>query len=295
VEYHQANGGGHVLALGTGLVANHGDAWSFTLRELTRWLAALWSEDHTGAKNIEADSLERVTQLGTRTGELHLALATPTGNADFDPEPLTAADAKTLADDILVSGEQIARLITARLDALPSPELGQRFLAVEPVLHARIKSLARPLTVAKIRTHGDYHLGQVLETGGDFAIIDFEGEPLRALTVRREKRSPFRDVAGMLRSFDYAAHAALESQAPHRAMLAPQAGEWAAKAARAFLNAWSKTTRGAIFRSAIAAEEKRLREAFLLEKALYEVLYEINNRPTWLHIPLHGVLSLLEK
>jgi len=98
----------------------------------------------------------------------------------------------------------------------------------------------------------------------------------------------------MLRSFDYSAHAALESQAPHRALLAPQADQWPAKARRAFLDAWLHTTRGALFRAATPAEEDRLLEAFLLEKALYEVVYEINNRPTWLHIPLHGVLALLE-
>jgi len=294
VEYREANGHCHVLALATGLVPNQGDAWSFTLRELTRWFAALWAEDHTGAENIEAESLARVVQLGTRTGELHLALAASMDDPDFAPEPFTATDAQALAGNILSSAEQIARLITARLDTLPLPDLGRRFLAAEITLRARVESLGLPLTAAKIRTHGDYHLGQVLETGDDFVIIDFEGEPLRSLAVRREKRSPFRDVAGMLRSFDYSAHAALESQAPHRALLAPQADQWPAKARRAFLDAWLHTTRGALFRAATPAEEDRLLEAFLLEKALYEVVYEINNRPTWLHIPLHGVLALLE-
>lgn len=295
VEYREANGHCHVLSLATGLVPNHGDAWSFTLRELTHWFAALWGEDHTAAKNIESELLARIAQLGTRTGELHLALAAPTTDPDFAAELLTTPDAKALADNILDSADQIGRLITARLDALPSPELGRRYLAAEPTLRSRVASLAAPLTAAKTRTHGDYHLGQVLETGGDFVIIDFEGEPLRSLTARRGKRSPYRDVAGMLRSFDYAAHAALDSQAPHRAVLAPQAEEWTARAQSIFREAWLKTTQGASFRAATEVEERRLLNAFLLEKALYEVLYEINNRPTWLHIPLHGVLALLER
>jgi trehalose synthase-fused probable maltokinase len=295
VEYREANGHGHVLSLATGLVPNHGDAWSYTLRELTHWFAALWGEDHAAAKNIESELLARIAQLGTRTGELHLALAAPTTDPDFAAEPLCNLDAKALADNILDSADQIGRLITARLDALPSPELGRRYLAAEPSLRSRVASLAAPLTAAKTRTHGDYHLGQVLETGSDFVVIDFEGEPLRSLAARREKRSPYRDVAGMLRSFDYAAHAALDSQAPHRAVLAPQADEWTSRAQSIFREAWLKTTHGASFRATTEVEEKRLLDAFLLEKALYEVLYEINNRPTWLHIPLHGVLSLLEK
>jgi trehalose synthase-fused probable maltokinase len=295
VEYRETHGHCHVLSLATGLVANHGDAWSFTLRELTHWFAALWGEDHTGAKNIETELQARIAQLGMRTGELHLALAAQTADPDFAAEPLSAPDAKGLAENILDSADQIGRLITARLDALPSPELGRRYLTAEPALRSRVASLAAPLTASKTRTHGDYHLGQVLETGSDFVIIDFEGEPLRSLAARREKRSPYRDVAGMLRSFDYAAHAALDSQSPHRAMLAPQADEWTARAQAIFREAWLKTTQGAPFRAATEVEEKWLLDAFLLEKALYEVLYEINNRPTWLHIPLHGVLGLLEK
>ena len=278
------------------MVPNHGDAWSFTLGELGRWFAALWAEDHAGATRIEAESLSRAAQLGSRTGELHLALATEPLDPDFAPEPLTAMDGKTLADSILASAEQITALLNARLETLPSParELATRFLAAEPALRTRAKSIAPPFTTAKVRTHGDYHLGQVLETGGDFVIIDFEGEPLRSLATRREKRSPFRDVAGMMRSFDYAAHSALDSQTPHRAVLAPHADLWPAKAQRAFLDAWLKTTQGALFRAATPEEEDRLLEAFLLEKALYEVVYEINNRPAWLPIPLRGVLALLE-
>jgi trehalose synthase-fused probable maltokinase len=252
----------------------------------------LQSGDVKGAAKIEAESLERASQLGSRTGELHLALASETSDPDFSAEPLTENDNRTLSDSILTSARQVLGLIAAKRTSLPSParELAERFVALEPTLLGRTTALATSVAGAKIRTHGDYHLGQVLETGGDFVIIDFEGEPLRSLATRREKRSPLRDVAGMLRSFDYAAHAALES---HRE-LSSQAAQWSAKAQLAFLDSWLLATDGAAFRSPVRPDEDRLLEAFLLEKALYEVIYEINNRPTWLPIPLRGVLTLLE-
>jgi maltose alpha-D-glucosyltransferase / alpha-amylase len=292
IEYRDAHGHACVLALATGLVRNNGDAWSFTLGELKRWFDALLAGDEPGAAVIEAETLTRVAQLGARTGELHLALATETAEPDFAAEPLSPPDFSALTESILASAKQVLRLITTRLATLPSParELAKGFAALEPALLARARFLTTPLTAAKTRTHGDYHLGQVLETGGDFVIIDFEGEPLRSLATRREKRSPFRDVAGMLRSFDYAAHAALEAHAT----LSAQAARWSAKAQRTFLEAWLATTNGAVFRAAARADEDRLLDAFLLEKALYEVVYEINNRPTWLPIPLRGVLRLLE-
>jgi maltose alpha-D-glucosyltransferase / alpha-amylase len=294
--YRDAGGHASVLALATGLVPNNGDAWSFTLQALCRWFTALLETDVVGAAKIETESLLRAAQLGTRTGEMHLALAAPTTDQDFSPGPLTATDGCALAESILASARQVAGLMTSKLETLPDParDLALRFLQAEPALQSRAASLATAATAAKTRTHGDYHLGQVLETGGDFVIIDFEGEPLRSLATRREKRSPFRDVAGMLRSFDYAAHAALDAQPVHQTTLSAHANAWSAKAQRAFLDAWLATTAGAVFRAATSVQETHLLDAFLLEKALYEVVYEINNRPTWLPIPLRGVLQLLE-
>ena len=227
---------------------------------------------------------------------MHLALASETSDPDFAAEPLSHTDGKALATSVLTSAKQVLGLIAAKLAALPEPARGlaSRLVALEPALRSRAEAVSSSISAAKTRTHGDYHLGQVLETGGDFVIIDFEGEPLRSLATRREKRSPFRDVAGMLRSFDYAAHAALESHIKDHATLAPHATQWSAKVQLAFLEAWLATTNGAVFRAVATAQEDCLLEAFLLEKALYEVVYEINNRPTWLPIPLRGVLTLLE-
>ena len=297
IEYRDAEGKACVLSLATGLVPNKGDAWSFTLGELKRWFEALRSGDTAGAEKIEDESMKRAAQLGTRTGEMHLALAGETSDPDFAAEPLSAVDGKALSESVATSARQVLDLIAAKLDTLPEPAhgLARRFVALKPTLLAHAEALRATVAAAKTRTHGDYHLGQVLETGGDFVIIDFEGEPLRSLTTRREKRSPFRDVAGMLRSFDYAAHAALDAEGENRvALLSEEAERWSAEAQLEFLDAWVAATEGAAFRALTRAEEDRLLEAFLLEKALYEVVYEINNRPTWLPIPLRGVLRLLE-
>ncbi|HEY3898879.1 MAG TPA: putative maltokinase [Chthoniobacter sp.] len=294
IEYQGEDGQNCVMSLATGLVPNNGDAWSFALRELARWFAAHLAGNVTEAAKIEQNCLARAAQLGTRTGELHLALASDPSDPDFSPQPLGARDGQELAEGILASAELVYNLIASKLDALPDParNLAQRFLSAAPALRSRALSI--PANVAKVRTHGDYHLGQVIETGGDFVIIDFEGEPLRSLATRRERRSPFRDVAGMLRSFDYAAHAALDAQPMHQETLAGPAANWSVKAQQAFLDAWMAVTRNAVFRAANPQEEQALLEAFLLEKALYEVVYEINNRPTWLPIPLRGVLRLID-
>jgi len=162
---------------------------------------------------------------------------------------------------------------------------------MEGDLMARLRSLLlRPITATRIRTHGDYHLGQVLWTGGDFMIIDFEGEPARPLAERRLKRWPLRDVAGMLRSFDYAVHSALR---PRRKGDLALGKAWLQKVTAAYLAAYYQTAGTASFLPADDTGRQVLLDAFLLEKAFYEVKYELNNRPTWVGIPLKGILGLM--
>jgi len=296
LEFRRTGRVPQVLALATGMVANDGDAWSLTLRELTRQLECELAGDADGAARIEAAYLARAAQLGERTGALHLALAGDGEDADFAPEPLTAGDFAALAETVRTTADRVLTGIAGRLDALDPATRGlaSELLAAEPVLRARIAAFdAPPVAAAKTRTHGDYHLGQVLNAGGDFVIIDFEGEPAKPLAERRCKRSPLRDVAGMLRSFHYAAHSALATCAERRAELEPPAERWHERAREAFLDAWLATTAGAVFVPAERADFARLLDAFLLEKALYEVSYELNNRPAWLGIPLRGVLRLL--
>jgi trehalose synthase-fused probable maltokinase len=294
IEYRSNNGEVCVLGLATGLVPNRGDAWSFMLGGLKSCFAGFLAGQ--SGVHLEQDLMLRVGQLGLRTSELHLALAGETTDPDFSLEPLTPADGRALAGGILALRQGASELLRTKLDTLPAQAqaLARRFLALEAEITTCAEAIAASIEGAKIRTHGDYHLGQVLETGSDFVIIDFEGEPLRPLAVRREKRSPLRDVAGMMRSFDYAAFSAVDAQREQTEALSSYAAKCSADAQTTFFNTWLGVTNGAVFRAAEPAQEFRLVEVFLLEKALYEVLYEINNRPTWLPIPLRGVLRLLE-
>jgi len=148
-----------------------------------------------------------------------------------------------------------------------------------------------------MRIHGDYHLGQVLFTGNDFIIIDFEGEPARSISERRLKKSPLADVAGMLRSFHYAAYSATFKQIfrpEDMRILQPWADFWYSYVGSVFLNAYLRTADGAPFLPQDGDEFEFLLKDFILEKAVYEIGYEINNRPNWLIIPLKGINQLLD-
>lgn len=275
LEWPLACGTPALLAIATAAVPNRGDAWSYTLAELRDFYRRA-ACDPSDVLVAAGPFLDRIVQLGTRTGELHVALAGDTTNTDFTPEPLTGADLTTLCDSVLRLWDEVSTSVSGEY-ASRVRERAQAFATHQ-------------ISAVKTRTHGDYHLGQVLETGGDFVIIDFEGEPARPLVERRRKQSPVRDVAGMLRSLHYAAHAARPDETDH-AMRSAEA--WTAVAERTFLNAWRAATAGAAFRPATDADLDFLLRAFLLEKALYEVRYELNNRPTWLHIPLRGLHRVL--
>jgi trehalose synthase-fused probable maltokinase len=298
VEYRGADGGTRVLALALGMVPNDGDAWSFTLRHLAEYFARIRAGDLTGAAQLQSTYLAAAAQLGTRTGALHRALAADATTPGFVPEELTPGDCTALATTLRLAVQQVRTLFTERWATLDpdTQALAQRLRDAESTLLTRADALTALSTLAaKTRTHGDYHLGQVLHGPDGFVIIDFEGEPMAPLAERRRKMSPFRDLAGMLRSFHYAAHAALEPLGDARATLATDAEAWAHHAQQTFLEAWLAATRGAVFRDPDPATERTLLDAFLLEKALYEIRYEVNNRPTWLAIPLRGVLALIER
>jgi trehalose synthase-fused probable maltokinase len=276
-----------LLAIAIAAVPNRGDAWSFALAELRDFHSRAGSEATRDADHVRAIAgpfLARIAQLGTRTGALHVALGSATAHPDFAPEPVAESDLTQLRNAVLSLWEEV-------FAAAPA-EHRETLAEVTPRVCDRALAFARRSIVAtKTRTHGDYHLGQVLETGGDFIIIDFEGEPARPLAERRRKQSPVRDVAGMLRSLHYAAHAARPDDSPH---VIAWAEAWTALAERTFLDAWRAATVGASFRPASDADLDFLLRAFLLEKAIYEIRYELNNRPTWLHIPLRGLERVLD-
>ena len=178
----------------------------------------------------------------------------------------------------------------------------EKVSALESEILKRLRAVVdMPITGMRLRVHGDYHLGQVLHTGKDFLIIDFEGEPARSLSERRLKRTPIRDVAGMLRSFDYAAYAALIEQHERGAIstetmdrIEPWARFWTHWTSVVFLKAYLGGARHGEFLPKTSKELKTLLEANLINKALYELGYELNNRPAWLRIPLQGILLLME-
>jgi len=315
VEFRASGSQPRVIALALGMVRHQGDAWTFALAELRNYYAKalakgfdaspfawlshldLASAPEEAESLVGNDFLSRVRQLGIRTGELHLALASDERDPEFAPEPFGENERLALAAAIRGEGKRVMDLLAERREALPS-ELADSVAALLEAAHGIDETAGRlagatHLATAKTRTHGDYHLGQVLNTGDDFVILDFEGEPARTLAERRLKRSPLRDVAGMLRSFHYAAHSAASRLGELRAFAGPLSELWAATVSRAFLGAWLAKTAGAAFVPEQPADLKQLLEAFLLEKALYEIAYELNNRPTWVGIPLRGILGLL--
>ncbi len=315
LEYRRAGREPQVLALALGMVRNDGDAWIWALREVRAFYERVLEEGTTPAGLAMPGLLEpgeaspllgkivgepftaRARQLGVRTAEMHRALAAADADdAAFAPEPLGAEDQRRLGEGVRASAENLAAVLRERAETIAGAS--RALAAALPEEMPRIAQLAEeiaahPVDAAKTRTHGDYHLGQVLNTGGDFVLIDFEGEPQRSLAWRKEKRSPLRDVAGMLRSFHYAAHSGLGDFPEQRASLEPWAELWSQAAGNAFLTAWLETAAGAPFLPATSAEVRRLLDAFLLEKALYEVGYEINNRPDWVAIPIRGVMQIL--
>jgi trehalose synthase-fused probable maltokinase len=268
IEYRDASGAGASLALLQQFEANVGDAWTSTVARL---IAVVDGADME-------ESVERIALLARTTADLHLALAS--GDGDFSPEVIDADDTTAWREAVIV---ELDTALTA---------LAARDISVDTSgLHADADGIACALGSLKIRHHGDYHLGQVLErVDGSYAIIDFEGEPAKPLDRRREKRSPLRDVAGMLRSFDYARFAALRSgDAAHRVRVA-RAASWYERARHAFLDRYVETVRRD--RPALLPSDPipALR-AMELEKAAYEVLYELNNRPDWLPIPLAALIA----
>jgi maltose alpha-D-glucosyltransferase / alpha-amylase len=296
----------HALGVLFGFVRNQGDGWAQALNYLTRYLDdALLSSGEGASALADPDVffLMLARQLGIRTAEMHRALAEHAGDdPDFSPEPVTCEDIAEWRDDLAESAADMLAGLERERSSLPVPfrELADRLLAHRDGLFERILTLIPDtLEAQKTRYHGDFHLGQVIVVQNDFFIIDFEGEPARPLASRRRKSSPLRDVAGMIRSFDYAAVAAVRHLAEARPAAEPRMTElaeaWRQRAVDGFRAAYRKTMRGC---PAYPASKKQAREMtafFMLEKAVYEVSYELANRPGWVDIPLRGILGILAR
>jgi maltose alpha-D-glucosyltransferase/alpha-amylase len=300
LEYMADDGSTMTLAMVQAFVPNQGDGWDYTLSYLERYLEALRTMDAPQPADVHGGFLSLMHTLGERTAELHLALSKRTGNPAFDPEPMTTEDVigwrERAADG---AGRTLDRL-AERLADLP-PELqdeAKRLLARASEVRARVADF--PLdgqTGIKTRYHGDYHLGQVLVSRNDFLIIDFEGEPARSFEERRQRSSALRDVAGMVRSFNYARWSALRrvaQSADELARLEPAARDWEAETREAFLAAYTaRMAQGGATQTAESAA--RLLALFEFEKAMYELRYELDNRLDWVQVPLQGILALVER
>ena len=300
-----------VVALLVGLVPNVGDAWTYTLDSLGRYFERVLAQKPDAAVANDAVALdeliggvypERVRLLAQRTGEMHLALAAKTADADFAPEAYTGFSQRSLYQSMRSTTKRMTQLLKKKLGAIPEKyrqEAAEMIKLEWEILRRQARVLQGRIVAVKTRVHGDYHLGQVLNTGKDFVITDFEGEPARPLSERRMKRSPLRDVAGMLRSFHYAIHSALSQQKTlseeDTEFLKPWGEIWAHWVRDVFLEAYLATTKGAPFIPADAETLAGMLDALLLEKACYEVVYELNNRPDWMYIPLRGIRRILEK
>ncbi len=328
IEYAPKEGESTTVAMLQGLVENEGDGWKWTLEELERYYENCATSPFpeaaaTAARNplsevglSEMDLFEQETPqvardhvgiylesaaaLGRRTAQMHLALATPTEDPAFSPEPFTAEDIRILLDDLTQKSSDVFDVLKANLANLPNELVDNAAL----VLARRRRMLDRfrglgnaGLGAQRTRIHGDYHLGQVLRVKTDYVILDFEGEPARPLKERRSKQSPLKDVAGMLRSFSYAAYAALLNYTARRPedfeKLEPWARLWERSTVAEFLRAYRETAHGSVVMPSESSDFRKLLDAYILDKALYELLYELNNRPAWVGIPLMGISALL--
>ncbi|CAG1016153.1 maltose alpha-D-glucosyltransferase / alpha-amylase [Burkholderiaceae bacterium] len=296
LEHTGADGTPTTLALLQAYVPNQGDGWVYTQDYLARHFEDSRQSVEPPPADVHGAYLELVRRLGQRTAELHLAFALRSGEPAFAPEPLTNAELSNLARHVGAEARTTLDLLRAASERLHGPALNEAndVLAMRFEIMQRIERVAAGAKrVLKTRTHGDYHLAQVLVSRNDFVIIDFEGEPGRSFEERRAKQSPLRDVAGMLRSFGYASASALREAAQNDddlASLAPLAVAWEVQVRDAFLREYARHTQGAELYDQLEPGQGLL-GLFELEKAMYELRYEIDNRPDWVRIPLQGILG----
>jgi maltose alpha-D-glucosyltransferase/alpha-amylase len=302
-------------------VPSEGDAWGYTVNALSQYFeralvpraqpgeaelgsGSLFDRAHADLPSLIEESagayLDNARLLGQRTAELHLALAEDNENPALSPEPFTALYRRSLYQSLRSLARTTFDLLRRRQTSLPEDarEQARAVLGSEEQLLRQVRAvLDRKVRISRIRIHGDYHLGQVLFTGKDFVIVDFEGEPSRSLSERRFKRAALRDVAGMIRSFEYAAEYAIR-RGPGRPedvpILRPWARAWHRWASALFLRGYLNTASDAPFLPRSREDASALLDFYLLDKAVYELRYELNSRPDWVGIPLAGILDRLE-
>jgi maltose alpha-D-glucosyltransferase/alpha-amylase len=284
-------------------VPNQGDAWNVTASHLDRFVdeqLMLPSEDGSDASKIQTPYLGYLSQTGRRLAELHIALASNSELPEFAPEQIRTEDINRWTGDILIRAERIFDALNKRRDRLIEADrpLIDQLLALQPPLPERLKALLpRGTDGLNIRHHGDFHLGQMLIVKDDIFITDFDGEPRRPINERRRKAPAARDVASLIRSIDYAATSALERarKLPHEdhGRLGVALDAWRDRATSEFLSAYRETIAHQRLWPSDAVAAGGLLTFFLLEKAFYEIEYELSYRPDWLRVPLTGMIRML--
>ena len=322
VQYRRRGAGTATLGCLQRLVPNQGDGWPWMLDELGRYYerALTLPTDELLAFGERASlvqlaerefpprldealgiSDDAAAALGRRTAQMHIALAAPSDDPAFAPEPLTAADVAQLAAQVQSHLTAAYGRLRELLPKLPDEvvEMASQVLGMRSRLMNHVAALGSSGAQGqKIRVHGNYHLGQLLRADTDFVIIDFAGEPARPLAERRAKQSALKDVAGMLRSFSYAARFALMTHIARGAggedRLPPWARLWERSVHAAFLGAYRRTVAAAEVDFVPLNQDDfgTLLEVYLIDKLVYELRYELDNRPTWLSVPLAGILHL---
>ena len=320
LQYKKGSGNAGTLASVHEFIANEGDAWSLFLelgRKHFRKLAKL--EAHPPIPERQRSDSDLTTEipsaikrrfgkflslaelLGRRTFEMHEALGSglsASTDPNFSPEPMTAAQQRGLYRTLKGHADLTFHILGQNLPKLSSPVRrdATKLLELREAVYWRLSPLlSGRLPDNRVRTHGDYHLGQVLFTGSDFIIIDFEGEPARPLTERRKKRSALRDVAGMLRSFHYASRVLTQELGSGSKTWSREMRIWHSWVTAAYLNGYFARTQEAAFLPKDPKLTRQILDLYLIEKALYELVYEINNRPHWVNVPLAGILELLSE
>ncbi|MBI5531607.1 MAG: maltose alpha-D-glucosyltransferase [Deltaproteobacteria bacterium] len=305
-------------------VPSQGDAWRLILDDLSRKLEESAAQSPAPNPAVSADATPlslalgpaegidvtplgslagRIALLGQRTAELHIALSSNLTDPALAPEPFTPFFQRALYQSLRNAAFQAVAGLEARMDDLaPSTRLPARTLVD---LKDRTLEPFRPLLTTlmrakRIRCHGDLHLGQVLWTGDDVVFIDFEGEPARTAADRKAKRSPLADVAGMIRSFEYAVEKAISGRSQGTSLrpsdvsaLRPWGRRWALAASALFLRSYLETQRTAALVPADPEQLRTLLHIFAVEKSLYEITYELAHRPDWVELPVRGTLALL--
>ncbi len=323
LEYQKSSSAPRVLALLQKFTPNQGDAWTVTLDAVGRYFErAVAQNEECPVKQPDLNKIfdirfedvppilqdyigavffEKARLLGKRTAEMHIKLSS-TVNPDFAPEAFSTLYQKALYQTLYSNAKKGLNFFAGNLSKLPQSvkKEAEEILSLrDKILGQYKKVLKNKISAQKIRIHGDYHLGQVLSTGDDFVIIDFEGEPARSPGERRLKYSAFRDVGGMLRSFHYAVYSVYFQRSKVRPedtdIMQQWIEPWFYFVSGAFLNAYRDAAEGHAFIPSDKEQLSILLNMFLLDKSIYEIEYELNNRPDWVIIPMQGIKLIMKQ